>query len=229
MQLISLSKDEATEAVRRYNECFGEMEKVLGCLAIHVRENLRKGESGEVAEALVWTLRSWWGVQGPPIDTRAKMAQAMLELSWREEVFQHFDGVPTGADALATEFVSLLVEKTRSLGSKRREVSLASKVLHWILPWHVPVFDSYVCKELGVRVSSDLLKAYREVARLKVAAAGELASWGTDWLGEIGPRSSLRALDKCLWWQGGGRSGTAVVKREPWNVVDQLGLAHATY
>jgi hypothetical protein len=31
-----------------------------------------------------------------------------------------------------------------SLGVPRREYSLASKVLHWLMPWQVPVYDSFV-------------------------------------------------------------------------------------
>lgn len=34
----------------------------------------------------------------------------------------------------------------------RREFSLASKVLHWLMPWRIPVYDSFVRGMLGVPV-----------------------------------------------------------------------------
>jgi hypothetical protein len=54
----------------------------------------------------------------------------------------------------------------------RREFSLASKVLHWLLPYRVPAYDSYVCKSLGVRGADDHPeRAWREVAHKILGAA----------------------------------------------------------
>jgi hypothetical protein len=50
-----------------------------------------------------------------------------------------------------------------SLGVPRREYSLASKVLHWLMPWRVPVYDSFVRGTLGVPGAWDHPKAYRKV------------------------------------------------------------------
>jgi hypothetical protein len=43
-----------------------------------------------------------------------------------------------------------------------------------------------------------------------------------DWIGEIEPKSPLRALDKYLWYKVGGE--TAPVFRDPCRVLRQLGL-----
>lgn len=229
MNLIKLTSTEASEAVRRYDSSFGEMELVLGCLGMSIRKNLKGHNSQQIAEALVWTLKSWWGVQGVRKESKAMMASALLSLPISENMLEVRVGIATDAATIAAKLVKSLVEHTCALGCERKEVSLASKVLHWVLPWHVPVFDSFVCKELGVSIGGDPLRAYAELAQLKVAAAASLASWESNWLGNIPPRSLLRALDKCLWWQGGGDSGKAVVVRNPWAVINELGIARKSY
>jgi hypothetical protein len=110
-----------------------------------------------------------------------------------------------------------------SMGVPRREYSLASKVLHWLLPWQVPAYDSYVRRCLGVPALWDHPQAYRKVAHdvfaTSLGALGDLT-----WIGSVEPRSPLRAIDKCVWWLGGGDAGTAAQVRDPWRVVRQLGL-----
>lgn len=60
--------------------------------------------------------------------------------------------------------VAELVSCSMSLGVPRCEYSLASKVLHWLMPWRIPVYDSFISRMLGVPASWDHPQAYRKVA-----------------------------------------------------------------
>ena len=66
--------------------------------------------------------------------------------------------------------------------------------------------------------------AYRRVVRETYAAIPEIAAADSPWMGSVEPRTPLRAIDKWLWWLGGGSDGAAVVVRDPWLVVKRLGL-----
>lgn len=112
-----------------------------------------------------------------------------------------------------------------ALGVPRREYSLASKVLYWLLPWRVPVYDSYVRKILGIPTSWDHPQAYRQIVH-EVFAMTRGSGPELEWAGSIEPISPLHAIDKCLWWLGGGDNGNAAEVRRPWRVIDELGLPH---
>ena len=104
------------------------------------------------------------------------------------------------------------------LGVPRREYSLASKVLHWLIPWHVPAYDSFVRGMVGVPVSWDHLQAYRKVA-VEIFALADTMTGDSAWIGSLQPRSPLRALDKLTWWLAGGSTGAAAQVRDPWQVA----------
>jgi len=224
MRLSTMPDSERAEAVRGFNARFGEMDRALWCLSRNCRGPLLKGHSSPVVEALVWTVKSWWGVQGVRSETKTLMAQALATLDWSTDLFEETRQVSDNADNDACDRVSTLVAKSRSMGVSRREFSLASKVLHWLLPWRIPVYDSFVRGSLGIPNAWDDLSAYREIARELFGAVRELETRDSAWLGSIEPLSPLRGLDKCLWWLGGGNEGKAVVVRDPWRVVNQLGL-----
>jgi hypothetical protein len=226
LRLSAMPEAQRIEAVSEFNACFAEMERVLWCLSVNSRAELLDRHDLKVAESLVWTVKSWWGVQGVRTDTRALMAGALLQsVDWSPALFTDVSPVMPGAEEFACECVFALVEQTRSAGAARREFSLASKVLHWLLPYHVPAYDSYVCKSLGIRGADDHPeRAYREVAHEILGTARTIA--GGPWVGALEPRSPVRALDKCLWWLGGGNDGNAAQVRDPWRVVDKLGLEH---
>ena len=116
------------------------------------------------------------------------------------------------------------VKRTQALGVTRREYSLASKVLHWLLPWRVPVYDGFVRQSLGVPGARDHPPAYRQIVREEFAAVRAVTERNPAWVGSLEPRSPLRAFDKCLWWFGGGNVAAAAEVRRPWQVVDELGL-----
>ena len=161
-----LSDQERAEALREFDALYGEMEKVLWCLSIHSRAALldRDGES-PVLEALIWKVKSWWGVQGVHGETKSAMARALVALEWSPDLFEPVDTPPSGGEVDAVKRVVTLVEQSRAMGAHRREYSLASKVLHWLLPWRIPLYDNFVRSSVGVPERDDLGDTYALVAR----------------------------------------------------------------
>jgi hypothetical protein len=157
-------------------------------------------------------------------ETKVQMAGALAEsLAWSPELF---DPVPCHQQVAAqdaSELVALLVSTSINRGVPRREYSLASKVMHWLLPWRVPVYDRFVRSVLGVPASWDHPQAYRMVAEKTFAIASQVDG-NSDWFGTVEPLSPLRALDKLMWWAGGGDAGTAAEVRDPWRAIRELNL-----
>ena len=116
------------------------------------------------------------------------------------------------------------VERCLERGVARREYSLASKVLHWLLPWRIPVYDSFVRLSVGVPEAWADREAYNRVTYRVLTTARNISAVDPAWMGSIEPRSTLRAFDKCFWWFGGGNAATAAEVKDPWRVVDDLGL-----
>lgn len=224
VRLDAISESSLAEAVAAFNMRYGEMERVLWCLSQHCRESLIHQEPSPMLETLVWTIKSWWGVQGVRTQTRTAMARALTEVKWSTDDFAPAPVFTPGACAPAVELVAEVVARTQAHGTQRREYSLASKVLHWLLPWRVAVYDSFVRQSLGVPASWDHPVAYERIVRELFDAAERLLAHDASWLGTLEPRSPLRAFDKVLWWLGGGDAATAAEVRNPWRVIDQLGL-----
>ena len=224
MKLTDYTDAERAAAVAMFDARFGEMERVLWWLSVNARPGLLAGESSPALESLVWTVKSWWGVMGVQSGTKTLMARALAEsISWSPGLFGPVPDYGPGRAGFACERVAETVSRGMSLGVPRREYSLASKVLHWLMPWRAPVYDSFVRKTLGVPGAWDHPEAYRKVAAGIFAMArtmtGDLA-----WIGSLEPASPLRALDKLTWWLGGGSTGTAAQVRDPWQVTRRLRL-----
>jgi hypothetical protein len=113
---------------------------------------------------------------------------------------------------LAVERVSTFVRDIETLGVERREFSLVSKVLHWLLPWRIPIYDRIVRDTLAIHMIGD--EAYRQIVHWQFSVAASLGASNTDWLGTVEPRSPLRALDKYVWWIGGGKDSRGPVVRQ---------------
>jgi hypothetical protein len=145
VRLNELSDHDLAQAVRDFDTRYGEMERVLWCLSIHSGDALLYHHEAPVLGQLIWTVKSWWGVRGVPSETKPAMARALLTLEkWSPDLFAPVDMPPRGAEEYATNLVAKLVEETRTICPPRHEYSLASKVLHWLLPWRIPVYDKLV-------------------------------------------------------------------------------------
>ena len=217
MNLSTLTASQVAEAVSKYNNIYGEMDKALWCLSRHCRNSLLEGRDIEVVETLIWTVKSWWGIQGVRTETKTLMAQALARMEWSAELFDETTEISENAVSFAHHRVSALV-----LELPRREFSLASKTLHWLLPWRIPVYDRSVRQSLGIsKDPPNPFSAYRETTQKLFSLARKFEAENPSWMGEIDPKSPLRALDKYLWSLGGTQ---ATVVRKPWKVVYQLGL-----
>jgi hypothetical protein len=153
------------------------------------------------------------------------MAEALAQLEWSAQLFDHPIGISEDAEEFACNLVFTLVSTTTKLGTPRREFSLASKTLHWLLPWRIPVYDSFVRQSLRIPTTWDHPAAYRMMTQKLFSAARKFEAEDPAWMGEIGPKSPLRALDKAMWWLSPGNEGRAAVARDPWGIVYRLGLA----
>jgi len=107
-------------AVSMFDARFGEMEQVLWCLSVNSRAGLLVGESSPVLEALVWTIKSWWGVQGFRSETKAQMARALAEsMTWSPDLFGPVPEYGPDCAEYACERVAELVSRSMSLGVPR--------------------------------------------------------------------------------------------------------------
>jgi hypothetical protein len=211
----------AAEAVRLFNLRFGEMEKVDWCLSLASRRELLSKKPPVVLPELIWKIRSWMGLQGVETAVKLIASKALAEFNWTSELFDERT-FATAAEDFAVERVSRLTNRMVELGARRNEFSLASKILHWLLPSRVPVYDSYVREILQIPGFHTPHEAYKKMVEWEFDAARQLNGLDANWIGGIGPQSILHALDKYLWWKGGGADGNAVVVKDPWEVIRRL-------
>ena len=204
----SLSCAERAGMVRAFNDRYGEMERELWRLSGKCREPLLNGHSPEIVEDLVWAVKSRWRVLGVRSDEKAPFAQALAGLDWTADLFEEPSRVPDDAEEYAFRRVCTLVDRGQEFGLRRREFSLAAKVLHWLLPWRIPAYDAAVKKSLGV--PGEPPQAYRLVAKQLFASVREADGEDCEWLGSLEPRTPLRGFDKCLWWSGGGSTSSVL-------------------
>ncbi len=212
------------EIVQKFNHRFSGMEMALWCLSVHSRASLLARESSPVLEALVWTIKCFWSVQGVPESAKPQMAKALAELMpWSPELFAPQTNYGQETANEAREWVEKLIRRSMLLGVGRRECSWASKILHCLMPWRVPVLDSRVCDFLRVPKTWDLSRKYRKVTT-DVFEMARMTAGECNWIGELEPRSQLRALDKYMWWKSTPDPYRAPFYRDPCKVLRQLGL-----
>lgn len=220
----SVTVSDAKRGVETFNSRYAEMELALWCLSRAAADAILARKRSPVIEELVWTIKSWWGIQGVRKETKVSAVVALLELGLDQWELQPTADLDPIAERLAVERVSEFVERMRRCGVPRHEWSLASKVLHWLMPWRIPVYDSFVKKSLGISEDAEPKSAYWEIVRIEYGAIQRLLQESQNWLGDVDPRSPFRALDKYLWWRGGGSADRAAVVNDPWRIVRLLGL-----
>jgi len=218
----SIKIAELVKACQAFNSRYGEMERVLWALAERSREDLLRNEYSTVVEEFVWTIKSWWGIQGVRREMKQIAAEALLRLEWRPDLsVQCVDHAENG-ESFAIQRVGDLVQELQKLGALRREWSLASKALHWLLPWRIPVYDSFVKRCLRLPSQGDPKRAYSQIVHWEYDVARRLLTRDERWLGNLEPKSPFRALDKYLWWKEGGERDTAAVVKDPWRVIRRI-------
>ena len=139
MKLTDCTDAERASAVATFDARFGEMERVLWCLSVNSRPGLLAGESSPALEALVWTVKSRWGVQGVRAETKGLMAVAVAEtVTWSPDLFGPVLDYGPGRAGFACDRVAEIVRRSMSLGVPRREYSLASRSFTGSCPGESP-------------------------------------------------------------------------------------------
>ncbi len=213
-----------TEAVEVFNSRYAEMERALWCLSRAAAGAIQAREPSPVIQEFVWTIKSWWGIQGVRTETKAGAAAGLLQKDWGDVLAQPHAELEPDGEKFAVDTVSEFVAGMTRQGVPRREWSLASKTLHWLMPWRIPVYDSFVKHSLGIGEDADPQEAYRDIVRAEFNVARRLLQESQAWFGDVEPKSPFRALDKYLWRLGGGSADRAVVVNDPWRIVRRLGL-----
>jgi hypothetical protein len=224
MSIGDFPEFERAEAVRAFNARFGEMERALWCLSVNTRASLLAGESSPLLEEFVWTIRSWSSLVGVRKETKTLMPSVLAtSMTWTPDLFEPQSDYGPGAAAYACERVGELVGRCKVAGVNRREYSLASKVLHWLMPWRVPVYDSFARSFLEIPRWWDHPQAYSKITT-EIFEAARKAAGEPGWMGALPPRSPLHAFEKVVWSKGGGQTNDAIAVKDPWAVVHRLRL-----
>lgn len=211
--------------IEAFDSRFAEMDRALWCLSRAATEAILARKRSEVTEVFVWTIKSWWGIQGVRRETKIIAADALLDMDLDQRWLAPETAIDPDGEQFAVELVADFVARMSCQGVPRREWSFASKILHWLMPWKIPVYDSLVKKSLGISANADHKNAYREIVQAEFTLARKLLDEGREWIGNVAPRTPFRALDKYFWWIGGGRCGQARVVTDPWQKVRPLGVS----
>ncbi len=151
-------------------------------------------------EAYVEAVRLWGSIQGVSRSDYPMAADAL----WGGPVRTTIRGLSrwTIVTAAITDVIRLeetMVKAMVNSGIPKKHYSWASKMLHFLLPATMPIYDSFVLGYLG---ASDGIHGYSEIAVTTQRCATELAPYEAEIVGDIEPRTLLRAIDKFYWWEG---------------------------
>ncbi len=191
------SAEQVAEAVEAYNRKFGVEDKRLWALAQKTIQELQSSGCQASAEGFVWAVRRWGSIQGARSSYKTAMARALVDLQIPRYTVMDRD--------ICVQLWMKLVTLAQHHGVERRESSWASKILHWLLPHQVPIYDAFVRRYLGEGNREGEL-AYRTIVMWEYMVADKLTPVRDQVVGEIEPRTLLRAIDKFVWWESGGKN-----------------------
>lgn len=103
---------------------------------------------------------------------------------------------PDIADAVMRLYNNL-IGRMRERGITKTHFSLASKILHWLLPACAPVYDSLVLQELQITAAGS--EAYRQIVTWEYKCAQALQPSADKILNGIRELTLLAAIDNFLW------------------------------
>ncbi len=196
--------DEIGKAVDAYNNapgCGDEDERCWKEIArareLVLGESDSPGPPKEIAD-YAGKIRNWGHIRRVSRDDYPRAGTVL----WRDPVRNGIHGLEryTIMTASLNDVVRLeenLVMGMVRTGVENHHYSWASKMLHFLLPSTMPVYDSYVREVLGTDAGID---GYRAIAAWEQKCAMELAPYEDKLLGAREPRTLLRAIDKFYWW-----------------------------
>jgi hypothetical protein len=142
-------------------------------------------------------IRLWGDVVGVPRSAYPKGAGVLWgdPVRGRIRLLRSHTIVTASVDDIV-DLEEAVVWGMRRSGVVRAEYSWASKMLHFLLPATMPVYDSRIRERLG---TDDGIEGYRQIAEHERRCAIALASREAEIVGTIEPTTVLRALDKFYW------------------------------
>ena len=136
-----------------------------------------------------------------------------------------FDPVPChrrGAAQEASEFVVLLVSSSKDWGVTHGSTRYRPRSCTGSCRGAYRCMTASCAAFSASRRRGTIRTPYRMIAEKTFAIASEVDG-NPDWfVNDRAPVPSLRALDKLMWWVGGGDAGTAAEVRDPWRVIRAL-------
>ena len=208
------SVEQVKRASAEYDQAFGHVDTEFWAWSQRIRESLLAHDATQDVRDFVWAIKSKWGIQGVRTETGPVAASVLASLDWEPEWFELSWGYTEEDERFAISTVAHYVSEMQNQGVPRREFSYASKVLHWVMPARIPLYDSAVRGFLGIPQAWAPRKALKAITGWEFAAARNLLAGGNDWLGESEPATALRALDKYLWWEGAGKESQHFLRAE---------------
>jgi len=201
------SKQTVIVAVKAYNQRYGREDEALWH-QVHVARDAVISRNQDALGSFVWRIKVWGRIQGVRHTDRPAMVRALLSLDMdldsEEDVFSK-EEAETVAKRLAD-----LVTASRAEGVKARHFSWSSKILHWLQPRRFPIYDRLVRVHLACD-GKDPSESYRRIVSWQFEAARRLLQDRDAIVGDVHPRTLLRALDKYLWWVAGGAESKGAV------------------
>jgi hypothetical protein len=197
--------EQVVRASTEYDRAFGHVDAEFWAWSQHVRESLLAHDPSKDVLDFVWAIKCKWGIQGVRKETGPIAATVLAAMDWEPGWFDLDPAYTEEDERFALSSVAGYVSEMQSQGVARREFSYASKVLHWVMPARIPLYDSAVRGFLGVPQGWAPRTALKAIIGWEFAAARELLAGGRAWLGDSQPATPLRALDKYLWWEGAGK------------------------
>lgn len=190
-----------TKAVEAYNRSFGKQDVELWVLSLEAIRLRHDPSSLGLLEDFVWAVKKWGRIQGTWGSDRTAMAHALLDLGLPQSADDHTLG--DTEEEIAVELVKRLVSLSQSRGVRYRHYSWSSKILHWMFPDRIPVYDSFVRRY--IHESGEGEAAYRTIVTWEYAAARSLTPFRERIVGQVQPATLFRAIDKFVWWTAGGQ------------------------
>ena len=195
---LALTSEHVRDGVKAYNERFASLEVELHGIARDAQEALSEGSrGGDVVLRFARKVNAWGRIRASS-GTWPMARDAVEALPWND--LRQLDREFTDGRAdLVVDLCEQVVAGIRERGGRRREYSYTSKMLHWLWPEQVPVNDTYV-REVFLGIDGQGREPYRQLVLWTFQRARELEPFESDVVGDVPPRTLLRAIDKAVWW-----------------------------
>ena len=189
------------DGVRQYNQTpfrgttFGEIDAGLWERAKAFTNRQPADFAVEELQDWIWAVKKWGSIQVVWHSDKVYMAQALRTIRFPED---HSKWTTSQKADWAFTAVCGLSRAGKEAGVHYYHLSWASKILHWMLPELVPVYDALIRAYLGYGSRAGE-QVYRGVVDWEHELASRLTEHRGEIVGDVEPTALLRAIDKFLW------------------------------